>query len=64
MYQIVVKSFRCVDIHTESQNISILVNIEGGNIVYEIDGIQDTENSFVLAYPQPLTGSQIYQNKT
>ena len=32
---------------------------EGGNIVNQIDRIWGTEKVFVLAYPQPLTGSEI-----
>ena len=36
----------------------------GGNIVYQIDQIWETKNIFILAYPQPLSGSKIYQNKT
>ena len=34
------------------------------NIIRQIDRIPDTENVFALAYPQLLTGSEIYQTKT
>ena len=33
-----------------------------GYIVYQIYRIRDTEKVFALAYPQPLTESEVYQN--
>ena len=45
------KCFGCVDIDIECKNTSISADI-GGNIVYQIDQIRDTENVFILAYPQ------------
>ena len=50
-FQFVGKSFGCVDIDIECENISI-------------HRIQVTKNVFVLVYTQPLSGSEIYQNKT
>ena len=56
------KSFGCVGIEIESKNISISADI-GGNIVYQIGRIRDTETIFLPAYPQMLTGRDIYPTK-
>ena len=56
------KSFSFVDV--ECKNILISADIGRAEIVYEIVQIWETENVLVLAYPEPLTGSELYQIKT
>ena len=54
------KSFGFMDIDIECKSISISADIAEAEKVSYIVQIQDTENIFVLAYPQPLTGSGLY----
>ena len=57
-YRLLGKLFGCVDINIECKNIPISVDM---GVVW-VGLYWDIKHVFVLAYPQPLTGSKIYQN--
>ena len=61
-YFLVDELFGCEDIYIECKSIQYRP-ISGCYDVYQIVRIWNTKNVFVLVYPQPLTGSKIYQNK-
>ena len=60
-YRLLGKLFGCVDINIECKNIPILVDMGGVGVGWLY---WDIKNVFVLAYPQPLTESKIYQNRS
>ena len=58
------KSFGFVDIDIARKNISISADIGGGWGILSTKGSKSGIPETFLTYPQPLAGSQIYQNKT
>ena len=58
------KSFGFVSIDIECKNISISGDIGGGSYCLPNSTNSGNRKCFILVFPEPLTGSEMNQNKT